>query len=74
MKKFISVALVSFIVVTSKSFAAPVKNETINQVALLQSLALDYFDGSVTVKKLKTLGDTGIGTFDGLNDQTKKYC
>ena len=71
MKKFISAALMSFIVATSTStsFAAPVKNETINQVALLQSLALGYFDGSITVKKLKTLGDTGIGTFDGLNGE-----
>ena len=43
--------------------------ESINQVALLQSLAQGYFDGSMTVADLKTHGDTGIGTFDGLNGE-----
>lgn len=41
--------------------------ESIYQVALLQSLAQGYFDGIMTVGELKTHGDTGIGTFDGLN-------
>ena len=43
--------------------------ESIYQVALLQSLAQGYFDGSVAVGELKTHGDTGIGTFDGLNGE-----
>jgi len=43
--------------------------ETINQIALLQSLTVGYFDGSITVKNLKKLGDTGIGTFEGLNGE-----
>ena len=43
--------------------------ESIYQVALLQSLAQGYFDGSMTVADLKTHGDTGIGTFDGLNGE-----
>ena len=43
--------------------------ETINQVALLQSLALGNFEGSITVKDWKKFGDTGIGTFDGLNGE-----
>ena len=43
--------------------------ESIYQVALLQSLAQGYFDGSVSVGELKTHGDTGIGTFDGLNGE-----
>ena len=52
------------------TFAAPTENkETINQIALLQSLTLGHFQGSVTIKQLKTLGDTGIGTFDGLNGE-----
>ena len=43
--------------------------ESIYQVALLQSLAQGYFDGSITVGDLKSHGDTGIGTFDGLNGE-----
>ena len=58
---------------TSTVLAAPApiadKNETINQVALLQSLSLGYFDGSIKVGDLKTLGDTGIGTFEGLDGE-----
>ena len=43
--------------------------ESIYQVALLQSLAQGYFDGAMTVSDLKTHGDTGIGTFDGLDGE-----
>ena len=49
--------------------AEPIEQETINQVALLQSLTLGYFDGSIKVEELKKLGDIGIGTFDGLNGE-----
>ena len=69
MKKLTILTLMAFIFSMPMCFAASVKNETINQVALLQSLALGYFDGSITVKNLKKLGDTGIGTFDGLNGE-----
>lgn len=43
--------------------------ETIYQPALLQSLTLGYYDGFVTVKDFKKLGDTGIGTFHGVNGE-----
>ncbi len=57
MKKFLTAAV-------ALSFAAPAQDkETINQIALLQSLALGHFDGSISAKNLKKLGDTGIGTF-----------
>ena len=36
---------------------------------MLQSLAMGYFDGSISVKDLKKHGDTGIGTFEGLNGE-----
>jgi len=56
--------------VTTSAAPAPVKNrDTIYQVALLQSLAMGYFDGSISVKDLKTHGDTGIGTFEGLDGE-----
>ena len=64
------IALVAMTFCNSTSYAAPDKDrETIYQVALLQSLAMGYFDGSITVKDLKTLGDTGIGTFEGLDGE-----
>ena len=48
---------------------APVERETINQIALLQSLTLGHFDGSVSVAELKKLGNIGIGTFEGLDGE-----
>jgi acetolactate decarboxylase len=41
--------------------------ETINQVSLLQGLTLGDYYGSTTIGELKTLGNIGLGTFDGLN-------
>ena len=43
--------------------------DTIYQVALLQSLAQGHFDGIITVGELKSHGDTGIGTFEGVNGE-----
>ena len=71
-KKFfaaLTAGLIAFAPFTVSN-AAPAQNrETIYQVALLQSLTMGYFDGSVTVKQLKMHGDTGIGTFEGLNGE-----
>ena len=39
------------------------------QVALLQSLMQGEYDGVVTVGELKRYGDTGIGTFQGVNGE-----
>ena len=71
MKKIlITTLLAATFLFNATTFAAPAKDhETIYQVALLQSLTLGYFDGSITVKQLKTLGDTGIGTFEGLDGE-----
>ena len=43
--------------------------ETIFQVSMLQGLTLGDYYGSVTVKELKEKGDTGIGTFEGVNGE-----
>jgi acetolactate decarboxylase len=48
--------------------AAPA-GDTLYQVALLQSLVQGYYDGIVTVGELKRHGDTGIGTFEGVNGE-----
>ncbi len=73
MKKFLGIsALAGAFLLNGVASAAPavsVERETINQIALLQSLALGHFDGSVTVGELKKLGDIGIGTFEGLDGE-----
>ena len=70
MKKFLTATLAVAMMFGSTADAAHVRDrETIYQVALLPSLAMGYFDGSITVKELKTFGDTGIGTFDGLDGE-----
>ena len=73
MKKFLVASLLAGAMLfntASTTMAAPAQDrETIYQVALLQSLAMGYFDGSITVKELKTHGDTGIGTFEGLDGE-----
>ena len=43
--------------------------DTLYQVALLQSLVQGYYDGIVTVGELSRHGDTGIGTFEGVNGE-----
>ncbi|MBQ8093081.1 MAG: acetolactate decarboxylase [Clostridia bacterium] len=43
--------------------------DVLYQVALLQSLVQGYFDGIITVGELKAHGDTGIGTFEGVNGE-----
>lgn len=53
----------------SQADAAKADRECVAQVALLQSLAQGYFGGTITAGELRTLGDTGIGTFEGLNGE-----
>ena len=72
MKKFlIAAALVcAMLFNASTTFAKPAQDkDTLYQVALLQALTLGYFDDVVTVKELKMHGDTGIGTFEGLDGE-----
>ena len=72
MKKFFTVAILTTAMLFNTASAAPAPakdRETIYQIALLQSLAMGYFDGSISVKDLKTHGDTGIGTFEGLDGE-----
>ena len=43
--------------------------DVLYQVAMLQSLSQGYFDGILPVGDLKRHGDTGIGTFEGVNGE-----
>lgn len=70
MKKFLGATFLAGTMLFNTATATPAQDkESIYQVALLQSLSMGYFDGSITVKELKTYGDTGIGTFDGLDGE-----
>lgn len=73
MKKFFATLVAAGMMFANTVDAAqPVQHqnrETVYQVALLQSLAMGHFDGAITVKQLKTFGDTGIGTFEGLDGE-----
>ena len=64
MKKFVAVLIV--VLSVSSAFAA---GDELFQTALLQSLMQGEYDGVITVKELKTYGDTGIGTFQGVNGE-----
>lgn len=45
------------------------EDDELYQVSLLQSFMHGEYDGFVSVKDLKTHGDTGLGTFDGANGE-----
>ncbi|WP_407398880.1 acetolactate decarboxylase [Anaerovibrio sp.] len=70
-KKHLSLALIAGLLTGSVGYATPAitERESLNQVALLQSLAQGYFGGTVTVRDMRSLGDIGIGTFEGLNGE-----
>ena len=65
MKKF----LVVLVVVLLSANAAFAVSDELFQTALLQSLMQGEYDGVITVKELKTYGDTGIGTFQSVNGE-----
>ena len=54
---------------TTASVTPAEDNDTLYQVALLQSLTQGYYDGIITGGELKKYGDTGIGTFEGVNGE-----
>ena len=55
--------------IAANAGSSPAGREQINQVSLLQGLTYGDYNGSITVSRLKELGDTGIGTFDALNGE-----
>ena len=73
MKKKIAASVLAGLLAVGAEFgvssAAEAERESIAQVALLQSLAQGYFGGTMTAGELRALGDTGIGTFEGLNGE-----
>lgn len=54
---------------TEPADTAAQDREVLYQVSLLQGLTFGDYYGSISVEQLKQHGDTGIGTFDGLNGE-----
>lgn len=71
MKKLVIALLLSLaLAVNAPAHEVPAeKSDRLFQVALLQSLMQGEYDGVVTVGELKEYGDTGIGTFQGVNGE-----
>lgn len=70
MKQSLLAALLSLVMLPHPAAQpAPAQRDTLAQTALLQSLMLGDYYGSVPLGQLKTLGDTGIGTFDRLDGE-----
>ncbi|WP_029542344.1 acetolactate decarboxylase [Selenomonas sp. AB3002] len=71
LKKKLALAMMAGLMFGSVGYASPAvaERESLNQVALLQSLAQGYFGGTVKVRDMRSLGDVGIGTFEGLNGE-----
>ena len=66
---FLLSVVLSLGLLVSSSFGETTKSDMLFQVALLQSLMQGEYDGIVTVGELKQYGDTGIGTFQGVNGE-----
>jgi acetolactate decarboxylase len=68
---FASILIVSLLAVSAVSaenvFLA--QDDTMHQVSLMQSFMHGAYDGVVTVGELKSWGDTGLGTFEGVNGE-----
>lgn len=74
MKKIICIPLALLMLTgcaasTENQTTEDLNRESVYQVSLLQGLTDGDFEGSVTIGELKNHGDTGIGTFNGLNGE-----
>ena len=68
MRKFLT-ALLLLCLLNCCSYGDTLHSDRLFQVALLQSLMQGEYDGVVTVGELREYGDTGIGTFKGVNGE-----
>ncbi len=71
MKKLVIAALLSWALAMNVSAqeVSEQKSDRLFQVALLQSLMQSKYDGVVTVGEQEEYGNTGIGTFQGVNGE-----
>lgn len=53
----------------TKLVSAPVKTDKIYQYSVFTALANKIYDGAITVADVKKKGNTGLGTYNGLNGE-----
>ena len=68
---FVSIFIVCLIAISAVSAGNgnTTKDDAMHQVSLMQSFMHGEYDGVVTVGELKSWGDTGLGTFEGVNGE-----
>lgn len=45
------------------------EKDTVTQVSTINALLAGFYDGQITLRNLKSYGDCGLGTFDGLDGE-----
>ena len=72
-KKIVYVSIFIFCMLAISAVSAGngllMKDDAIHQVSLMQSFMHGEYDGVITVGELKSYGDTGLGTFEGVNGE-----
>ena len=68
---FASIFIVCLMAISAVSAGNAIitKDDAIHQVSLMQSFMHGAYDGVITVKELKSYGDAGLGTFEGVNGE-----
>lgn len=68
---FVSIFIVFLLAISSASAGTGLlaKDDAMHQVSLMQSFMHGEYDGVITVGELKLYGDTGLGTFEGVNGE-----
>ena len=66
---FISVILISFLFLSSVSFAQQSNNKTVYQTAPIISLIKGVMNDNFTLREVKKHGDFGLGTFNGVDGE-----
>ena len=68
---FVSVFIVCLLAISAVSAGNGLlmKDDAIHQVSLMQSFMHGEYDGVISVGELKSYGDTGLGTFEGVNGE-----
>ncbi len=69
LRMFTLVGLLILLFLLAGCRALDTQSGRLTQVSLLNALLLGEYDGFVSVEELKTMGDTGIGTFDTLDGE-----
>lgn len=66
----ISLLIIGFLAISAVSAENMlIQDDSLHQVSLMQSFMHGAYDGVISVGELKSNGDTGLGTFEGVNGE-----